>query len=109
MAMRAATLAERAGCGVQFALHALRLAFREGRDLSLPENVLSAARDVGLDPNEVQRATQDPEIKLALREATEKAHRLGVFGVPTIAVAGELFWGDDRLEDAAARRHADYN
>jgi 2-hydroxychromene-2-carboxylate isomerase len=27
---------------------------------------------------------------------------VGVFGVPTIAVAGELFWGDDRLEDAAA-------
>ena len=37
-----------------------------------------------------------------LSEATEAAHALGVFGVPTVEVAGELFWGDDRLEDAAA-------
>jgi 2-hydroxychromene-2-carboxylate isomerase len=43
-----------------------------------------------------------PEIKRMLREATESAHALGVFGVPTVEVAGELFWGDDRLEDAAA-------
>jgi 2-hydroxychromene-2-carboxylate isomerase len=104
MAMRAATFAERAGHGVQFALHALRSAFRDGRDLGLPEHVLRAAQDVGLDPDEVERATQDPEIKLALRQATEEAHSLGVIGVPTIALAGELFWGDDRLEEAAGRR-----
>ena len=41
-------------------------------------------------------------IKAALREATEAAHERGVFGVPTVAVGEELFWGDDRLEDAAA-------
>jgi 2-hydroxychromene-2-carboxylate isomerase len=46
-----------------------------------------------------------PEIKRMLREATETAHALGVFGVPTVAIGDELFWGDDRLEDAAA--HAD--
>jgi 2-hydroxychromene-2-carboxylate isomerase len=45
---------------------------------------------------------RDPAIKLTLREATESAHAFGVIGVPTIAVDGELFWGDDRLEDAAA-------
>jgi 2-hydroxychromene-2-carboxylate isomerase len=56
-----------------------------------------------LDPLEVEKATQDPEIKLALREATDAAHGLGVFGVPTVAVGGELFWGDDRLDDAATR------
>jgi 2-hydroxychromene-2-carboxylate isomerase len=45
---------------------------------------------------------RDPHIKQLLREATESAHALGVFGVPTVDVAGELFWGDDRLEDAGA-------
>jgi 2-hydroxychromene-2-carboxylate isomerase len=103
MAMRAATFAYRAGVGHEFTMSALRLAFREGADLSAPENVLEAARRAGLDPGEVERATQDPEIKQALREATDAAHELGVFGVPTIAVGRELFWGDDRLEEAAAR------
>ncbi len=102
-AMRAATFACRAGRGREFALCALRNAFQEGQDLSIPERVLESAHDAGLDPREVERATQDPEIKLALREATDAAHGLGVFGVPTVAIDGELFWGDDRLVDAAAQ------
>jgi 2-hydroxychromene-2-carboxylate isomerase len=103
MAMRAATFALRAGCGREFTLHAFRHAFQQGSDLSIPEQVLHAAGEAGLDPQEVTQATQSDEIKLALREATEAAHELGVFGVPTILAAEELLWGDDRLGDAAAR------
>ncbi len=102
-AMRAATFADMKGVGHEFALQAFRGAFQKGHDLSVPERVFEAARDAGLDMREVEQATSDPEIKLALRDATDTAHGLGVFGVPTIAVAGELFWGDDRLSDAAAR------
>ncbi|MFZ1154774.1 MAG: DsbA family protein, partial [Solirubrobacteraceae bacterium] len=101
LAMRAATFAYQAGRGREFTMQAFRNAFQEGLDLSVPTNVLKAAHDAGLDPREVERATQDPEIKLALRERTDAAHSLGVFGVPTIAVGEELFWGDDRLDDAA--------
>jgi 2-hydroxychromene-2-carboxylate isomerase len=82
-------------------MQAFRDAFQKGVDLSLPEHVLAAAESAGLDPVEVERATQDPEIKLALREATDVAHALGVLGVPTVAVGSKLFWGDDRLEEAA--------
>lgn len=101
LAMRAATYADRLGHGRAFLVEALRAAFRRGHDLSLPTHVLEVAERVGLDPVAVERATADAEVKLALREATDAAHGLGVFGVPTVAVAGELFWGDDRLEDAA--------
>jgi 2-hydroxychromene-2-carboxylate isomerase len=101
MAMRAATFAHLSGSGREFAMQAFRRAFNEGVDLSVPAHVLEAAESAGLDPREVDEATQDPEIKLALREATAAAHDLGVFGVPTVAVGDELFWGDDRLEDAA--------
>ena len=38
--------------------------------------------------------------KEGLRAQTEEAQRLGIFGAPSFVVAGELFWGDDRLEDA---------
>ncbi|HEV3047541.1 MAG TPA: DsbA family protein [Solirubrobacteraceae bacterium] len=109
MAMRAATHAFAAGRGQQFTMQALRDAFQRGRDLSIPAHVLDAAASAGLDPAETQAATQDPAVKLALREATDAARELGVIGVPTVAVplrgrcGRELFWGDDRLEDAAAR------
>jgi 2-hydroxychromene-2-carboxylate isomerase len=109
MAMRAAVFAQRVGRLHEFTMCAFRGAFQAGRDLSVPERVLDVARDAGIDPGEVEAATRDDEVKLALREATDAAGRLGVFGVPTIAVDGEVFWGEDRLEDAAAhmagRRH----
>ncbi len=101
-AMRAVTYASRIGRGRELAVSAFRDAFQQGHDLTIPAQVLAAASDAGLDPQEVDEATHNPEIKLALREATEAAHELGVFGVPTIAVDGELFWGDDRLPDVAA-------
>jgi 2-hydroxychromene-2-carboxylate isomerase len=100
-AMRAAAYAFRAGSGREFTLQAFRRAFADGCDLAAPEHVLHAAEQAGLDPRAVDEATRDPEIKLALRAATDAAHALGVFGVPTVAVDGELFWGDDRLEDVA--------
>jgi 2-hydroxychromene-2-carboxylate isomerase len=101
MAMRAATYAFGAGRGLDFTMQSFRDAFTEGRDLSVPENVLGAAERAGLDAAEVESAAQDPDVKLALREATEAAHARGVFGVPTFAVGDELLWGDDRLEEAA--------
>ena len=100
-AMRACTYAFQRGRGREFARAAFRAAFQRGRDLGVPEHVLAVAGEIGLDPREVEQATADPAVKAALRTATEDAHRRGVFGVPTVAVGGELFWGDDRLEQAA--------
>jgi 2-hydroxychromene-2-carboxylate isomerase len=102
MAMRAATFAFTVGRGRELTLEAFRDAFARGHDLSIPALVLDAAERAGLDRQAVEAATQDPQIKQALRDATDAAHELGVIGVPTIAIDGELFWGDDRLEDAAA-------
>jgi 2-hydroxychromene-2-carboxylate isomerase len=101
-AMRVATYAFQESRGRELTLRAFRLAFQEGQDLAIPEHVLRAAAEAGLDPRAAEEATRDPEVKLALRAATDAAHGRGVFGVPTIAVGEELFWGDDRLGDAAA-------
>lgn len=43
-----------------------------------------------------------PENKLRLCEQTQRAGDLGIFGAPTFVVGDELFWGNDRLEDALA-------
>ena len=101
-AMRATTYAFGAGRGQEFAMSAFRSAFQRGSDLSILAHVLDAARETGLERDAVQAAIQDPEIKRSLRAATDAAYELGVFGVPTVAIGDELFWGDDRLEDAAA-------
>jgi 2-hydroxychromene-2-carboxylate isomerase len=105
-AMRAVTFAFAREVGREFALRAFRNAFARGFDLSIAAHVLEAAEQVGLDRAEVQDAAQDPQIKQELRAATDAAYELGVFGVPTVAIEDELFWGDDRLEDAAARLRA---
>jgi 2-hydroxychromene-2-carboxylate isomerase len=102
-AMRAATFAFQAGRGREFTVQAFRQAFQHGHDLEIHEHVLTAAEEAGLDRQEVEDAASDPQIKQALRAATDAAHELGVFGVPTLAIENELFWGDDRLADAAAK------
>ena len=101
-AMRVVTWAFAVGRGHKVAIQAFRDAFQRGRDLSIEAHVLAAVASAGLQRDEARDAMRDPAIKAALREATESAHALGVFGVPTVEVAGELFWGDDRLEAAGA-------
>jgi 2-hydroxychromene-2-carboxylate isomerase len=105
MAMRAATYAFTIGKGREFTVHAFRSAFRHGRDMSIAANVLDTGERIGINRDRLDTATSDPLIKQALRHATEAAFQLGVFGVPTLAIDDELFWGDDRLEDAAAHLH----
>ena len=102
LVMRAATAARRAGLAEAFALAAFRAAFVHGRDLTDPPAVLNAAAAAGLDPETVRREVAEPAVKDELRAATDAAADRGVFGVPTFAVGDELFWGDDRLEAAAA-------
>jgi 2-hydroxychromene-2-carboxylate isomerase len=99
-AMRAATFAKQTGRTVSFALAAFRQAFAAGRDLSEHDNVLIAAAACELHPNAVSKATGTESVKRALIEATDEAAELGVIGVPALAVGGEVFWGDDRVEEA---------
>jgi 2-hydroxychromene-2-carboxylate isomerase len=102
-AMRATTFAFGAGRGRELAMQAFRDGFRRGADLGLAAHVLEAGRKAGLDPRELEAGTRDPAVKRTLRDATDAAYERGVFGVPTIAIGDELFWGDDRLDEAAAR------
>jgi 2-hydroxychromene-2-carboxylate isomerase len=98
-AMRVATFAKQTGRTVSFALAAFRQAFAAGRDLSDPDNVLIAAAACELHPNALLKAVETEIVKNALREATDSAAELGVFGVPSLVVDGEVFGGDDRLEE----------
>jgi 2-hydroxychromene-2-carboxylate isomerase len=98
---RGMTFAATRGLLEQFALAAMRAAFLQGTDLGSPEAVLQVGGQLEIAPAELEAALADPAIKEELRAATEDAHTLGIIGVPTVAVEGQLFWGDDRLEEAA--------
>ncbi len=101
-AMRAATFAKEIGRTVSFALAAFRQAFAAGRDLSVADNVWIAAASSELHPRSLETAIARDAIKERLRSATERAGDAGVFGVPAVLVGEQVFWGDDRLEEAAA-------
>jgi 2-hydroxychromene-2-carboxylate isomerase len=101
-AMRVATFAKEIGRTVSFSLAAFRQAFAAGRDLGDRDNVLLAAAAAEIHPRALVAAAERDSLKSALREATDRAGDLGVRGVPAVVVNGNVFWGDDRLEEAAA-------
>jgi 2-hydroxychromene-2-carboxylate isomerase len=109
LAMRTATAAAELGpdAARAFLLAALRLGFREGRDLSEPAAVRAAARAARLDADALLEASSTAEVKASLRERTDAAIALGVQGVPSVVVGGAAFWGDDRLGDASAELRGD--
>jgi 2-hydroxychromene-2-carboxylate isomerase len=99
-APRAAIFAKESGRVVSFSLACFRQVFAAGKDMSDVDNVLIAAAACELHPNAVLKGIQRKSVKDKLRSATEEALALGVEGIPTVAVGNELFWGDDRLEEA---------
>jgi 2-hydroxychromene-2-carboxylate isomerase len=76
--------------------------FAEDRDISSPELLVEILRCLGLDAAATLARASSPEVKAGLREQTETAQRRGIFGAPTFCAGDELFWGNDRLEQALA-------
>ena len=98
--MRAAIVAGRQGKAREFAEAAFDREFAHGEDVSDVVLLDEIGRSVGVEG--IREAIADPEVKRALKEATEQAWAVGVQGVPTLEAGRRLFFGDDRLEEAAA-------
>ena len=104
--LRAAIYAKESGRVVSFTLACFRQVFAAGRDMSDLDNVLLAAAACELHPNAVLKGIETKSVKDRLRAATEEALERGVEGIPTVAVGAQLFWGDDRLEEAVEAARA---
>ena len=79
-----------------------RVNWSEDKDITDEAVLMECVGDAEVARSALANMNSD-EIKAALRASTERAAKLGVFGVPTFAVDGELYWGQDRLalvEDA---------
>jgi 2-hydroxychromene-2-carboxylate isomerase len=99
--LRAATFAADLGKSISFSLAAFRQTFLAGRPMNELDNVLIAGAACELHPNAIKAAMERDAIKQKLTANTNEAIELGLHGVPTVAVNGEIFWGDDQLEAAA--------
>ena len=103
MADLVAIVGMREGWGSDYVRAAYRRWFQLGQETGSEPNVSESLRDVGQDPARVLSLANSEETKAALSAETNAARELGIFGSPTFTVHGELFWGDDRLEDAISR------
>jgi 2-hydroxychromene-2-carboxylate isomerase len=103
LAARLALIGEAEGWAASFSRAVFRRQFGEGSSLQDQVMLTAALADAGLEVNEQIRRTSTPEIKQLLITRGEEAQVLGIFGAPTfITEDGELFWGDDRLQQAFA-------
>ena len=74
--------------------------FQDGQEPGSEPNLSASLREAGQDATRVLALAGAEAAGRALDAATDAARALGIFGVPTFAVGREIFWGDDRLEDA---------
>ena len=95
-----ASVGMRQGWGADFVQAAYRRWFQLGQETGSEPNVSESLRDIGLEPVPILELAGAADTKAALMAETEIAKNLGIFGSPTFVVDRELFWGDDRLEDA---------
>jgi 2-hydroxychromene-2-carboxylate isomerase len=86
----------------RFTEEAFRLHWTEGRLIGTDDNMKEVLGTLGLDAAHVLQIANSPGNKEALKAQTPRAIERGIFGAPSFVVGKELFWGDDRLEDALA-------
>lgn len=85
----------------EFVRRVYRANFAEDRNISDPQVIGEILAEAG-QPRELVAAAEAPQAKQRLRANTEEAQRRGIFGAPSFTVGDELFWGNDRLEQALA-------
>jgi 2-hydroxychromene-2-carboxylate isomerase len=78
----------------------MRMNFAEDREIDTPEAVREALTELNLPADQLMQETQTDTVKHKLRERTEQAKARGIFGAPTFFVGHDMYWGNDRLDDA---------
>ena len=77
-----------------------RLWFLKGIEAGSEENLRSVFSKLNMEPDDVLQEASSNKTSSAYEEETELARVKGIFGAPSFTVKDEIFWGDDRLEDA---------
>jgi 2-hydroxychromene-2-carboxylate isomerase len=108
LAARVALVGLEHAWGKEFCLGMFRANFVADLDIQDDGVVREQLLGLGQDPDGILAQARSDAGKQALRVQVERAQALGVFGAPTMFAGTEMFWGNDRVEDAvewAARQH----
>jgi 2-hydroxychromene-2-carboxylate isomerase len=84
----------------QFIKKVFRLNFEQDKDISDRTHLIELLRKLGINADHWVSMADTDAVKMALRQRTEQARAWGIFGAPSFIAKNELFWGDDRLEEA---------
>jgi 2-hydroxychromene-2-carboxylate isomerase len=102
-AARLAIAAGEIGRTADFTRAVFAAQFAEGLNIADDGVLTDCLESCGLDAEALWARSKDEAVKAELRRNTEQAQVLGIFGAPSLTIEdGELFWGDDRLEQAVA-------
>jgi 2-hydroxychromene-2-carboxylate isomerase len=100
-AARLAIAAQSAKGIAAFSRAAFSAQFAHGLDIADDDVLTACLKTSGLDADAIRALSHEEGVKATLRRNTEEAQSIGIFGAPSFtAEDGELFWGDDRLEQA---------
>lgn len=103
LAARMATALPDDGRRAGFSRAVYRAEFGEGRAIGDPQVLGAIADGLGLAGASLMVEAGTDTVKQALRASVDDARRHGIFGAPSFVTAdGELFWGNDRMEQAFA-------
>jgi 2-hydroxychromene-2-carboxylate isomerase len=97
--MRGAVAAQRLGCFERYVDEVYRHMWADPKKMDEPEVIRAALVESGLPADPLLARAAEPDVKQELLENTERAVARGVFGSPSFFVAGELFFGKDRLRE----------
>ena len=100
LAARVACVGDREGWTPAFSRKLFEAEFAHGQQIADPAVLSSILHSLSVDGERVISAATEPAIKEDLRQRTRAAENMGIFGAPTFVAGRELFWGDDRLEQA---------
>jgi len=102
-AARLALIGHMEGWGPAFTRAVYTAQFAEGVQISDRHALGAILQSLSLDAEALFARAGHQETKDRLRQQNEEAQELGIFGAPSFLVGTELFWGDDRLEQAVAK------
>jgi 2-hydroxychromene-2-carboxylate isomerase len=100
LAARVAQVANDDGFAPEFTRAVYTASFAEDREIGEADVIAEILASLEHDPDAVLARATSAESKERLKRTGEEASARGIFGAPSFVVAGELFWGNDRLEDA---------
>ncbi len=102
LANRVGVVAAEEGWCPDYTKAAYRAWFLDGQALGAEGTVEPILEGLGQDPKRVIETADSERIRAVFESETQQARDMGIFGSPTFVIGGEIFWGDDRLEDALA-------